>query len=392
MASSSSDYSTCSDNPAININGYKQNSRESIILAGHVMPVVETDVEPNSDTILEDTNVYISPHDLNLDIINSDNDVFTDCTDNSINSHNDSTQYLEIAPVVISRENGPGSSQTGFQDATPSESHNFSFAERVLQDRLLTIIEEKENTNTTSHTVNDLLPLKPDNHTSQLLVDQIEVHKEQNNNFSRKVSLVNLGNVEDSTNNKWQLKKIKKLVNSNAQCPGRASDACNHNTTESFVLWEKFCENSEKLASRRSFSFSELNSSAETCTESSYSTSYQTLDGVNLAESSTEILNHAKSHKCKGLRRSRSCESILREVKHLPHLMYDRFLKSLSREIERIRRENVVCTCEKPHGKNFNKENEKKRSPKKPTLKLTNKIPIIQKGKTGNFSDIYFIL
>ncbi|XP_058810864.1 uncharacterized protein LOC131675757 [Phymastichus coffea] len=387
-ACSSSDYSTCSDDLQSNMYTMKkilQASRDSVILAGHIV-LNETD----SNSVLEDTNFSISSLDkdsskpnLNLAILcsESSDDVYSDCRDlNYSNSSNDSTLYMHLGQVFNSKEghsnlsnNISSTSQAEHQKIIDVKPEDCSPVLETLHEKLLTIIEEKEITNTSDYFLKSLSPNDSNTNTGKVvaeIINQVKIHEEQNNNFNRKVVFTNLDNIVDEQTNKSEPRKMGKSINSHCSLPTskKSNNICNHNTTESFVRWEKFCETSEKLMTR-SFSFTQLNSVTESCNgDDEYSTSCKTVDDMQLSK--IPLKNYNTSYQHKRMNRSKSCESILKEVKHLPHLLYDRFLKFLSEEIEKIRKESVVCTCQKL----YNKENQRKRSPKKSPVKLTNKI------------------
>lgn len=73
-------------------------------------------------------------------------------------------------------------------------------------------------------------------------------------------------------------------------------------------------------------------------------------------------INYNKKYNRYSRYKSKSCENFLREVKHLPHVLYNKFLKDLCKKIEvirnySIRKENIFCNCLKINKKLKNKEN-----------------------------------
>lgn len=296
-------------------------SRQSEIIAGQESD--QTMLTTETTLGLSETNFSINLLDQNIDVILDDNDVFMDCTDNALdldnNSNcmpdvsNESTIYLPIKKLT-NRINIPENDESSDDENTiMSALRNKTFSsELIIQsepDRLRTIMEETDvfSRNTTLS------------------------GNKNNENSQRRV----LGGKD---NTKMNGEKNKRKSQNNKSCTRRDKNVTNQNTTESFLYWEKICENSEYISQQKK--------SLADYRENENSKCFRTLDDTDLNNYQLCLTNIQKYPR----RRSKSCETLLEEVKHLPHVFYkkyDEFLECLSKEIQEIRKQNVICNCEK---------------------------------------------
>lgn len=331
----------------------------------------------------------------NIDALTEEDDIFEDCKESSQSESNKEDESSEYIPLESATDLLKMKTNNYFYKSYLNANNLLSNGEtspssnsvpvvtnsQTEADRLITIMEETEVTCTTnSIVVKKKSPINYNN-TGELVVDMVEQLKsyekhssKPDGNCTKRVLFVNEENIindnqENSRTDKSILKKCKNVSNSligkNLCSAGRGKDINensnnhNHNTTESFVLWEKYLQSSEKITRRRSLSFSELNSVTESYGgDDEYSTSFKTLDETYLSNCSLDSVHEIKNSQRKRFsRRSKSCDDLLKEVKHLPHIIYQRFLKCLSKEIDNMLKQNVVCTCQRSFKKRSNKEN-----------------------------------
>lgn len=387
-------------------------SSQSAILAGQVFPDCQQ-VSETSDSTFAESFYSISPLDQNLDVLADDVFMDSKVSNESDNSNgDDSTKYLPLQPLSNFQQKKPssyfGDKSTDLNELeesiqmTNSQPDNLSPAAKTSQDneRLLTIIEETEVTYTTN-SIRNPSPVDEDGNTGILAREILNKPKKNdkisnsNKNSFKKVLFRNEANIitenQDCRTDKPNLRRKEKsnpLVSKNGCCSRSAKDInenCHYlNTTESFIVLEKHCQSSERLTVRRSQSFSELHSiTGSYGGDDEYSTSFKTFEDTYLSNCLIDTVNDTKLSRKKCFKhRSKSFESLLKEVKHLPHLLYDRFLNCLSKEIDHIRKQNVVCTCTRSHKKQSNKENNGR------TLKHT-MVPSIKISKEDNKKSKY---
>ncbi|KAL7292786.1 hypothetical protein TKK_0013614 [Trichogramma kaykai] len=382
---SGSDYTTCSDNSILHD---ILSPRQSIILAGHIAiddsyesydsdeigDEAET-VRFSAPTKIEFNNEKINILDQNLDVLTEEDEVYADCTaDTSFlledNSKTDSTEYMELVHTA-------GLCKTpSFSDMQKSDRFNdkedykkaVDFEQQstkafIEPNRLVTIMEETEVTQKT----NSLLAPESESichekNTGKMIVEMVNKIKTLDNPATKKVLFANEDSVINYQSNKVSVKwnqshKKETMSPHKSQCFSKKRDSnrfcsANHNTTDSFVAWEKYCQSEEKLSLRKSLSFSELNSgSVNYAGDDERSASFKTLDDIYLSHCTLETVHSEKNTTNKSgrlKRRSKSCESLLHEVKHLPHILYNKFLNCLSKEIDKMKKESTKCTCQKP--------------------------------------------
>ncbi|XP_016839291.1 uncharacterized protein LOC100678302 [Nasonia vitripennis] len=385
-ASGTSDYSTCSDNPGhlYMRNENAQITQQSVILAGHTLPNQES---------IDESDYSVNFLEKNIDVLTEDEDCFEDCKEPSQSESNGGDQSSEYIPLQSVSNLLEMKSNNHFYKSYLNANNLSSNAEtshstdsvpvtnsQTEAERLITIMEETEVTYTTNTIlVKNKSPINYNN-TGELVVDMVEQlknyekHNKTDGNSTKRVLFANEENIindnqENSRADKSIFKKCRRasnsLVDKNVCSAGKGKDinenskSHNHNTTESFVLWEKYLESSEKISSRRSLSFSELNCVNESYGgDDEYSTTFKSLDETCLSTCSFDSVHEKKNSQQKRFsRRSKSCDDLLKEVKHLPHIIYQRFLKCLSKEIDSMLKQNVVCTCERSFKKRSNKEN-----------------------------------
>ncbi|XP_011498423.1 PREDICTED: uncharacterized protein LOC105362640 [Ceratosolen solmsi marchali] len=410
----SSDYTSCSDNPIENVSLKKENlndSLQSVILAGQIQSCYQKETTLEESVVLNvpnnhisiDSNFSVNVLDQNLDVFMDNSDVFMDCTDVCpIDSNdNDSTKYLQFESASkLSKTKSNNSFYSNYLNTNKlndtieihesNDSLLFPIKPHNENDRLITIIEESEVARATNSCKMNKSHINLKDNVKDRDVE-IPTHCKTSDNIdnankycTKRVLFTNDNNKKYGKLNK--LKERKKETCSNmkvikdksyVQNKGDINEICNnHNTTESFVLWEKACKTSDKLLPRRSHSFSELNFIAENYTgDDEYSTSFKTLDNTYMSDIGFDPNDKSLFQKKYSRYRSQSCDSLLREVKHLPHILYDRFLKCLAKEIEMIRRQNIICTCPNLNQKHSNKENSGRNSRSNmitPMIKISN--------------------
>ena len=410
--SGSSNYSTCSDNdnPIKNMNFNENNmhtSTQSVILAGQ-MSLEESLAFNIPSCDFNDFSCSENILDQNLDVIVENDDVFVNCNeDNNVYlSENDSTQYIPLESISKLEKMKSGNYyhnnftisnnlyKTEVGDTELNDLLSDAAKLSIEQERLITIMEESEVA--TNSMVKNSKSINIGSTTGEYLVDMITQLKKYeqindcNKNVTKKVVFANDHNIinndeNDEKTNEMKLKGQKKnpnpLVGKNKCFVENKNINRNYNyenTTESFVKWERLCQNSEN--SRRSFSFSELSCLTESyCGDDEYSTSFKTLDDIYI----DSVGNKSNLQNKFLLHRSKSCDTLPKEEKHLPHIVYD-FLKTLSKAIEHLKKQSVVCTCEHciPNRKHSSKVNNLKTETK--SLKVTDE----QKGVKGK----YFLL
>lgn len=329
-------------------------------------------------------------------LLTEDEDIFEDCKELSQSQSNgdQSTEYIPLESASsLSQIKSNNHFYKSYLNANNLSNNNDKKSQssdsvpvttsQTEAERLITIMEETEITYTTNAIVVKNKSPIIHNNTGELVVDMVEQlknyekHNKTDGNLTKRVLFANEENVinDNQENNRADRSILKKRkcasyssVGKNVCSAGKEKDINentknhNHNTTESFVLWEKYLESSEKITTRRSLSFSELNSVTESYGgDDEYSTSFKTLSETYLSNSSLDSIHEKKNPQHKRFsRRSKSCDDLLKEVKHLPHIIYQRFLKCLSKEIDSMLKQNVVCTCERTFEKGSNKENNRK--------------------------------
>lgn len=305
MMDSSSNYSSCSDYKQENTRQNSKNidlqeTRQSIILAGHVP--LESSTILLDDTVLLEESDTIGILDRTLDL-GSDEDHFVDCKESSFDSFTTKS----------------------------SESHS---NESNLA-RLMTILEETEVTHATYHKISNL-----SSHSKKLMDSRIE----------KKVQIL------EPINNLMERLILKDQEKSNKNKDENFN--LHSNDTNSFMFWENRCEAINSVTSiRKSWScsnLSSLNIPYEADNESSVTVETSSFckkayfDSYNGRNNSKKVCTKQKS---------KSCNSLLKEVRHLPYLLYDTFLKSLAEEINHIRKGHIVCKCPEPLKKKHLKQN-----------------------------------
>ncbi|KAJ8676446.1 hypothetical protein QAD02_012233 [Eretmocerus hayati] len=340
--------------------------------------LVKQNVDFNTtEATLNDTSYSVNILDRNLDVITDDDDAFTDCEDtSSLNldqliisnfAKSDSTDspcmdsaVYKSPPALYRIKNiNPdnfykviASSNNSKSIVSHNESSNtFSNECQNNRGRLVTICEVTEHTcktnslthSTTFFTKNASKELNLTNLDDEC----VESLRDYNKNITEKILFT-------SPSHKTKVREtskpgcIKKNINSTSN---------NHDATESFILWEKYLKASEHSDTWRTKSLSDVSLISDDyygdieCSDKNLDLSF-TLNEVSMSETVSQK---------KSSRRTKSCDSLLEEVRHLPHVFYekyDQFLESLSKEIDKIRSQNVVCTCEQkcsrnPHKKNY---------------------------------------
>jgi hypothetical protein len=382
----SSDYNSCSDNPVeiVNVKKEKLNeSLQSVILAGQIQPCCheialdESVLNLPNNRISNESNYSVNVLDQNIDIFMEDNDTFMDCKDlcQADSNVDESTKYLQFESVSklskIKSSNLFSDNYTNLHKLNNTIEINESndslldpIKSNTENERLITIMEETEVTHASNSIRMNRSSVNLGNISRNCDFKIPTQHNYDKINNPNKYSMKRV--LFANENDKLKETKAKQFSNlqvSKAKCCARKErnidENCNnHNTTESFVLWEKACKTSDKLLNRRSRSFSELTNISDSYTgDDEYSTSFKTLDNTFISDFGIDTNDKSVSQKKSLVQRSKSCDSLLREVKHLPHLLYDKFLKCFVKEIENIRRQNIVCTCPNLNEKYSNKEN-----------------------------------
>ncbi|XP_014218340.1 uncharacterized protein LOC106646731 [Copidosoma floridanum] len=407
--SDTSVYSTCSNGGSNDSNSSslnKDNVRGCVQAVGQAMPNAKDPNVTLKESFFEnDTSYAISPLDQNLDVL-SESDIFMDCLDeNTLNScnmnninldeknskfnlHEDqSTEYIPFKPTLLQNISKTNANRykndsdqrefnVGLAKSNISSSKSSSMEKSEL-DGLRTVLDESTviRAATTSTSPNNIS--KTLENTGKYLVDLANEINSYHQN-STKIFSANEADLSEDASDKKQSKYTKnnsRLQDGTSQyniCR-RTDDNCNQNTTESFIFWEKQCELYENSSLRSSLS--DLSTTNDYDGDNEHSSIFKSLDDTYLSNYSRYLMDEERIVKKRSMYRSKSCESFLREAKHLPHVLCDKFLKYLATEIKNMRKQKVYCTCSKTFEKPHNKENNEKsvkNCVRKTTLKLRN--------------------